>query len=108
MNDTADSEYDKIGDVPADPEAITVNKGISDGSETQKLIDNRPDIQRRMENLNRGLVAVSTEAYGFISWRWLGTESINTKYNLYKNGEKLNFQPLNKTNYIVNNAKSGE
>ena len=108
MNDTADSEYDKIGDVPADPEAITVNKGISDGSETQKLIDNRPDIQRRMEKLNRGLVAVSTEAYGFISWRWLGTESINTKYNLYKNGEKLNFQPLNKTNYIDYNAKSGD
>ncbi|MCH5212157.1 MAG: hypothetical protein J1G06_04010 [Oscillospiraceae bacterium] len=108
LNDTADAEYTEIGDVPPAPEQLTVHKDVSNGSETQKLIDNRPDIQRRMENLDRGLVAVSTDAYGFISWRWLGTESADTLYNLYKNGEKLNAEPLNKTNYIDYDAKAGD
>lgn len=108
INDTSDAEYADIGGVPKDPDPIIVNTDISDGSETQKLIDNRPDIQRRVENLDRGLVAVSTEAYGFISWRWLGTESIDTKYNLYKNGKKLNSEPLNVTNFVDYDAKNGD
>ena len=108
LNDTADGTYTEIGGVPADAEPVTVHNNVSDGSETQKLIDNRPNIQRRMENLDRGLVAVSAEAYGFISWRWLGTESADTLYNIYKNGEKLNSEPLNKTNYIDYDAKTGD
>lgn len=108
LNDTADGKYTEIGDVPPTPEPITVYTDISDGSETQKLIDNRPNIQRRMENLDRGVVATKTDAYGFISWRWLGTESADTLYNIYKNGEKLNTEPLNKTNYIDYDASSGD
>lgn len=108
INDTADGEYEEIGDVPPDAASVVVNTGISDGSETRKLIDNRPDIQRRVENLDRGLVAVNAGAYGFISWRWLGTEGIDTKYNLYKNGEKLNDEPLNVTNYVDYSAASGD
>ncbi|MGM9936213.1 MAG: stalk domain-containing protein [Candidatus Ornithomonoglobus sp.] len=108
LKDTADAEYAEIGDVPPEPEQLTVYKDISDGSETQRLIDSRPDVQRRMENLDRGLVAASTEAYGFISWRWLGTESADTMYNLYKNGEKLNAEPLNTTNYIDCDASAGD
>lgn len=67
--------------------------------ETQDLIDNRPDIQRRMENIDRGTVAVKTEAGVFVSWRWLGTESADVKYNIYRDGEKINSEPLNLTNY---------
>ncbi len=108
LNDTADNSYGEIGDAPPEPEAITVYNDVSDGSETQKLIDNRPDIQRRMENLDRGLVAANAGAYGFISWRWLGTEGADTRYNLYKNGEKLNAEPMNKTNYVDYTAKAGD
>ncbi len=88
--------------------AVNKNTSISDGSETQELIDSRPDIQRRMEYLDRGLIAVSAGNYGLISWRWLGTESASTMYNLYKNGVKLNDEPLNITNYIDYDAKSGD
>ena len=49
-----------------------------------KLIDSRPDIQRPMENLNRGAVAVRMDGYTYISWRWLGTESADTRYNIYR------------------------
>lgn len=107
-SDTADSQNDILTDKPVEPEQITVNKNISDGSETQKRIDSRPDIQRRMENLDRGLVAVNAGNYGLISWRWLGTEAASTKYNLYKNGEKVNAQPLNITNYIDYDAKAAD
>lgn len=108
ISDTADSKYNEITDVPADPDPLTVYQNVSDGSETQKLIDDRPGIQRRMENLDRGLVAVNAGAYGFISWRWLGTEGADVKYNLYKNGEKLNAEPINKTNYVDHMAKPGD
>ena len=34
--------------------------------------------------------------------------SLDVKYNLYKNGEKLNSEPLSLTNYTDINAKSGD
>lgn len=68
-------------------------------AETQTLINSRPEIYRRLENINRGLVAVSLDGYAFISWRWLGTESADTTYNLYRDGVKINAEPLNLTNY---------
>lgn len=86
----------KVGDYP------------ESAAETQKLIDERPDIQRFSEDLNRGLIAVMADGYGFISWRWQGYESLDVKYNLYKNGEKLNTEPLSVTNYTDINAKSGD
>lgn len=106
--DTGDGDYGVIEGVPEEPEQIVINSDISDGSETQALIDSRPDIQRRMENLDRGLTAVNGGSYGFISWRWLGTESSSVMYNLYKNGEKLNQEPLDITNYIDYDAKAGD
>mgnify|MGYP002240794090 CR=1 FL=1 len=60
-----------------------------------------------MENLNRGAVAVKNgRAIQYISWRWLGTESADTRYNIYRGskemssyGQKLNTEPLNVTNF---------
>lgn len=66
---------------------------------TQELWDNRPFDPVNLEYLDRGLVAVYTAKGIFISWRWLGTESYTTKYNLYRDGEKINAFPLNVTNF---------
>lgn len=66
---------------------------------TQELWDNRPFDPINLEYLDRGLVAVYTAKGIFISWRWLGTESYTTKYNLYRDGEKINAFPLNVTNF---------
>lgn len=68
-------------------------------AENQELWDNREFKQRQMEYLDRGLVAVKTNDGVFISWRWLGDESNTVKYNLYRDGEKINAFPLNITNY---------
>lgn len=78
---------------------LTVGTYPESAAETQKLIDSRPDVQRFSENWDRGLVAVKNDTGTFISWRWLGTESLDVKYNLYKNGVKLNSEPLSLTNY---------
>ncbi len=92
-NSFVTSVFADVGD------SVWVSEDTSMPAETQKLIDARPQTLRRMENLNRGLVAVKTETSVFVSWRWLGTESADTKYNLYRNGELLNKEPMNLTNY---------
>lgn len=89
-------------------DSLKIGDYAESAAETQKLIDARPDIQRYSENLDRGLIAVMADGYGFISWRWQGYESLDTKYNLYKNGEKLNTEPMSLTNYTDINAKSGD
>ncbi len=78
---------------------LTIGAYAESAAETQKLIDARPDIQRRTEDMGRGLVAVATNNGVFVSWRWEGTESIDVKYNLYRNGKKLNAEPMSLTNY---------
>lgn len=62
--------------------------------------------QRKMEFLNRGVVAVKTsEKSAFISWRLLGKENLESSFNIYRqydNGphKKLNKLPLDKgTNF---------
>jgi rhamnogalacturonan endolyase len=58
--------------------------------------------QYQMENLTRGIVAVSTGGSNvFVSWRWLGTENDIT-FNLYRNGTKINSTPLTVCNYTDN------
>ena len=86
---------------------LSTGNGKDSAAETQKLIDARPDIQRPMENIDRGLVAVKTGDSVFVSWRWLGTESADTKYNLYRNGTLINGEPMSVTNYTDINAVSG-
>lgn len=66
---------------------------------TERLWENRPFDLRNMEYLDRGLVAVYTAKGIFVSWRWLGTESYETKYNLYRDGKRINPFPLNVTNF---------
>lgn len=55
-------------------------------------------ITRNMENLDRGVVAVKTDDGVFISWRRLGTEPADNKFELYKNKEKVTEGAI--TNYV--------
>lgn len=68
--------------------------------------------QRVTDKLTRGLVAIPSNdkdgvdgVYGtysagmFVSWRKLPAEYFDTKYNLYRNGTKLNSEPLSVCNY---------
>lgn len=79
----------------------------SDRRQTADLYANRPKTERQMENLTRGLVAVPTDGGTLVSWRFLGTDSKDLCYNLYRNGEKLNTSALSITNYFDKNAPDG-
>ncbi|MCD8181636.1 MAG: discoidin domain-containing protein, partial [Firmicutes bacterium] len=80
-------------------ESLKVGDYEDSAAETQALIDASPDIQRPMEKLNRGAVAVDLGDYTYISWRWLGTESADTKYNVYRGDTLITSEPINATNY---------
>lgn len=56
--------------------------------------------QRFMETLDRGLTAVPTANGVFVSWRINGEEWENTLYNLYRNGVRLNAEPLSVSNFL--------
>jgi len=57
---------------------------------------------KQVEKLDRGLVAVRTSASDvYIGWRLFGTDPSNIGFNIYRNGTKLNSDPItNSTNYI--------
>lgn len=55
--------------------------------------------QRFMDKLDRGLVAVKTTDGVYCSWRILGEEYYGVKYNLYRDGVKVNSTPLTVSNY---------
>jgi autotransporter-associated beta strand protein len=51
------------------------------------------------DRLDRGLVAVKTSSGIWCSWRVLAEEYYDVKYNIYRDGTKLNDQPLEVTNF---------
>lgn len=55
--------------------------------------------QRVMDKLDRGLVAVQTAGGVYCSWRIQAEEYYNVKYNLYRDGTKVNPEPLSVSNY---------
>lgn len=55
---------------------------------------------RQMERLDRGLVAVKTDGGVFLSWRLLGDDAKDIRFNIYRNNVLLNTTPLTgATNY---------
>lgn len=78
-----------------------------DRAKTEELYAARPKTERQMENLSRGLTAVPGDGGTLVSWRFLGTDSKDLYYNLYRNGERINGAPLNASNYFDAGAPAG-
>ena len=55
--------------------------------------------QRMTDHLDRGLVAVLSEGGVYCSWRVLAEEYYDATYNLYRDGVKVNQEPLKVSNY---------
>ena len=54
--------------------------------------------QRKTDALDRGLIAIQTTSGVYCSWRILGEEYYDVKYNLYRDGTKVNSEPLSVSN----------
>jgi len=55
--------------------------------------------QRVTDRLDRGLIAMKVSKGVFLSWRILGEEYYDVQYNVYRDGQKINDEPLNVSNY---------
>lgn len=55
--------------------------------------------QRITDKLDRGLVAMKTADGVFLSWRITAEEYYDTEYNVYRDGTKLNTEPLSVSNF---------
>lgn len=55
--------------------------------------------QRFTDKLDRGLVAVKTTKGVYCSWRIQADEYYDVKYNLYRDGTKVNAEPLDVSNF---------
>ena len=58
------------------------------------LFSNGLMAQRYMEKLDHGLIAVQTSNGVFVSWRVLGSEWEDVRYNVYRNGVLVNSNPI--------------
>jgi rhamnogalacturonan endolyase len=61
--------------------------------------------QRKMENLDRALVAVRTStSQVYIGWKMLGTDPTSIGFNVYRGSVKINSTPITATTNIVDNV----
>lgn len=57
--------------------------------------------KRQVEALDRGIVAIKTEDGVYLSWRFLGTDSADTSFEVYRDGQKITTGPITaSTNYL--------
>lgn len=57
--------------------------------------------RRQVEALDRGIVAFKTGGGVYLSWRFLGTDSTDTSFELYRDGQKITTDPIKaSTNYL--------
>ena len=63
--------------------------------------------QRMTDLLDRGLVAVKTADGVYCSWRIFGEEYYDVNYNIYRDGTKLNAEPLAVSNFVDTGGTAG-
>jgi rhamnogalacturonan endolyase len=65
--------------------------------------------QRRMEKLNRGVVAVRTSATDvYVGWRVLGTDPAGLAFNVYRGAAKINATPITGATNLVDATTANE
>jgi hypothetical protein len=86
----------------------TCNAGACSGGMTTACVTPSQDSPGvLMENLVRGVVAVRAGSNNYVGWRLFGNEAPNTGFNVYRDGTKLNAEPITgSTNYSDSGAPS--
>lgn len=76
-----------------------MNKKLLATSVLALLVSMGANAQRFTDKLDRGLVAVKTTKGVYCSWRIQADEYYDVKYNLYRDGTKVNAEPLDVSNF---------
>ncbi|MBR4254055.1 MAG: rhamnogalacturonan lyase [Lentisphaeria bacterium] len=62
----------------------------------------------KMERLGRGAIAVrQSPDEVFVTWRYLSRDARNTSFNVYRDGKKLNAEPVTEVTYYVDRNRGG-
>lgn len=103
-----DDEVDTVTDFTYAVEAVTTS-GVTEKAEILVPAASKP-FRRKMETLNRGLVAMNTQDGVFLSWRLNGYEyEKDIDFILLRNGERITEYPIcDSTNYLDRDGKSGD
>ena len=65
--------------------------------------------QRRLERLDRGVVAVRTSASAvYVGWRLFGTDAATTAFNVYRGATRLNATPLTGATNLTDNVATND
>ena len=83
-----------------------MNKKLLATSALALLVSMGANAQRFTDKLDRGLIAVQTTGGVYCSWRIQADEYYDVKYNLYRNGMKLNSDPLDVSNFTDKSGSS--
>ena len=76
-----------------------MNKKLLATSALALLVSMGANAQRFTDKLDRGLVAVKTTKGVYCSWRIQADEYYDVKYNLYRDGTRVNAEPLDVSNF---------
>ena len=76
-----------------------MNKKLLATSVLALLVSMGANAQRFTDKLDRGLVAVKTTKGVYCSWRIQADEYYDVKYNLYRDGTRVNAEPLDVSNF---------
>ncbi|ANF97004.1 cadherin-like beta sandwich domain-containing protein [Paenibacillus bovis] len=79
---------------------FVVKAAFEDGSESAGVTLQETPVQLpplQMEYLNRGLVAIPKAGGIYVSWRLLGTDPDSIGFDLYRDGKKVNTDPIRST-----------
>jgi rhamnogalacturonan endolyase len=60
----------------------------------------QPLAPKQMERLDRGVVALATPSGVFVGWRLLGTEPAGVRFNVYRDGRRINREPQALTSLV--------
>lgn len=97
-------------DVPFTYYVEALNRGGISARASVRCRALQPGRRRRMETLDRGLVAVKTDEGFFLSWRLMPKEyEQGAGFHLYVNGKRITEQPVfTSCNYLVSREKMEE
>ena len=84
-----------------------MNKKLLATSALALLVSMGANAQRFTDKLDRGLVAVKTTKGVYCSWRIQADEYYNVKYNLYRDGTRVNAEPLDVSNFTDASGSEG-
>lgn len=96
------------GGSPASTTSVSTGTATGGASSTPASCGVTPSLAKgsvQMENLCRGLVAARSGSANFLSWRLMGYEDPETGFNVYRDGTKVNSEPItDSTNYLDSGA----